>query len=183
MRLFAATLERQSVALLAAALCLAASSAHAFERQWHLGAGAGVSNGEGLEMSPAVGVYAAYGLSDVFDARLELTARGYGLASELNPHQLSAMLGLVYKLDVLRWVPWGGVYVGYQGFEAAPRQELPFKQHDAALGIGLGLDYAFSRSFGAGVTLRFDDALSDAKDANFDATFDALLRAEYRWGW
>lgn len=175
MRLVAATLG----AVLATAFGVATSSAHAFERQWHLGAGAGISNGKGLEMSPAVGVYAAYGLSDVFDARLELTARGYGLASELNPHQLSAMLGLVYKLDVLRWVPWGGVYVGYQGFEAAPRQELLFKRHDAALGLGLGLDYAFSRSFGAGFTLRFDDALSNAEAA----TFDALLRAEYRWGW
>ena len=124
-------------------------------------------------------MYGAYGLSDVFDARLEVTARGYHLASEQDPHQISAMLGLVYKLDVLRWVPWGGVYAGYQGFDAVPRQTLVFKQHDAALGMGLGLDYAFTRSFGAGVTLRFDEALTRAQAA----TFDALLRAEYRWGW
>lgn len=175
MRLVAATLG----ALLATALGAAAAPAQAFERQWHLGGAVGVSNGNGLETSPAFGVYAAYGLSDVFDARLELTARGYGLANEQDPHQLSAMVGLVYKLDVLRWVPWGGVYAGYQGFEAAPREGSVFKQHDAALGLGVGLDYAFSRSFGAGVSLRFDDALSNG-DA---ATFDALLRAEYRWGW
>lgn len=175
MRLVAVT----TGALLGAALCAAAGPAQAFERQWHVGAAAGVSNGTGLKMSPALGLYAAYGLSDVFDARLEVTARGYHLASEQNPNQLSAMLGLVYKLDVLRWVPWGGVYAGYQGFDAVPRKDLVFARHDAALGLGLGLDYAFSRSFGAGVTLRFDDALTSDQAA----TFDALLRAEYRWGW
>lgn len=175
MRLVAATLG----ALLATALGAAAPPAQAFERQWHLGGAAGVSNGNGLELSPAFGVYAAYGLSDVFDTRLELTARGYGLAHEQHPHQLSAMLGLVYKLDVLRWVPWAGVYAGYQGFDAAPPEGSVFEQHDAALGLGLGLDYAFSRNIGAGITLRFDDALSSADGT----TFDALLRAEYRWGW
>ena len=38
---------------------------------------------------------------------------------------------------------------------------------------------AFTRKFGAGVTLHFDQALGSS-EAN---TFDALLRAEYRWGW
>jgi hypothetical protein len=163
----------------AAALCASPGRAHAFERQWHVGVAGGVSNGNGLSLSPALGVYGAYGLSDVFDARLEVTARGYHFGDEQNPNGLSAMLGLVYKLDVLRWVPWAGVYAGYQGFDAAPRPGLVFKQHDAALGMGLGLDYGFSRSFGAGVTLRFDDALTVAQAA----TFDGLLRVEYRWGW
>jgi hypothetical protein len=175
MRLASATL---GVAVVAA-LCAVASPARAFERQWHVGAALGAADGSGLSLSPAVGVYGAYGLSDVFDMRLEVTARGYGLSEEGNPNQLSAMLGLVYKLDVLRWIPWGGVYAGYQGFDAAPRKGLAFKQHDAALGMGVGLDYAFSRSFGAGVTLRSDSALSRAQAT----TFDTLLRAEYRWGW
>jgi hypothetical protein len=124
-------------------------------------------------------MYAAYGLSDVFDARLELTVRGYQVGAEQDPNGLSAMLGLTYKLDVLTWVPWAGVYVGYQGFDAVPREGLVFQQHDAALGFGLGLDYGWSRSFGLGITLRLDDALSRAEAASFDA----LLRAEYRWGW
>ncbi|HKY35636.1 MAG TPA: hypothetical protein VJN18_06855 [Polyangiaceae bacterium] len=156
-----------------------AGRARAFERQWHLGGGAGVSGGSGLSLSPAFGLYAAYGLSDVFDARLEVTARGYHLGSEQDPNALSAMVGLTYKLDVLSWVPWAGVYAGYQGFDQAPREGLPFEQHAAALGMGLGLDYGWSRSFGLGITLRSDDALSDAGAASFDA----LLRAEYRWGW
>jgi hypothetical protein len=154
-------------------------SAAAFEREWHLGAALGASTGQGLELSPALGAYAAYGLSDAFDARFEVTARGYHFGSDLDPNALSASVGLAYKLDVLRWVPWAGAYVGYLGFLRAPRADLAFKQHDVAIGIGLGLDYAFSRQLGMGVTLRYDDALSRAETS----TFDALLRAEYRWGW
>ncbi len=161
------------------ALCAAPRSAHAFEREWHLGVGGGVANGTSLTLSPALSAYAAYGLSDVFDARVELTARGYHAGSDQNPNALSAMVGVAYKLDVLRWVPWAGVYAGYLGFLEAPRAGLPFKRHDAALGLGLGLDYGISRKLGVGVTLRFDNALVDSNAR----TFDALLRAEYRWGW
>jgi len=160
-------------------LCCSSRAALAFEREWHLGAGAGVSDGNGLAMSPVVAAYAAYGLSDVFDARVELTARGYHIGQEQNPNALSAMAGVAYKLDVLRWVPWAGVYAGYLGFLDQPPAALSFKKHDVALGLGLGLDYAFTRKFGVGLTLRFDEALGRSQASNFDA----LLRAEYRWGW
>lgn len=153
--------------------------ASAFEREWHLGAGAGVSNGEGLALSPALAAYAAYGLSDVFDARVELTARGYHFGSEQNPNALSAMVGVAYKLDVLRWVPWAGVYAGYLTFLDPPPAKSAFKRNGVLLGLGLGLDYAFTRKFGVGVTLHLDDALGQPRAS----TFDALLRAEYRWGW
>lgn len=163
-------------ALASWAIC---GSASAFEREWHLGAAAGASTGQGLALSPALGAYAAYGLSDTFDARVEVTARGYHFGSDQDPNALSAAVGVAYKLDVLRWVPWAGAYVGYLGFLQAPRADLAFEQHDMTIGIGLGLDYAFSRQFGAGLTLRYDDALRRAETS----TFDALLRAEYRWGW
>ncbi len=161
------------------ALYGAPRSAHAFEREWHLGGGAGVAGGNGLALSPALAAYAAYGLSDVFDARLELTARGYHFGSEQNPNALSAMVGVAYKLDVLRWVPWAGVYAGYLAFLEAPRQDLTFKQRDVALGFGVGLDYGFSRQLGVGITFRSDDALGRSDSSSFEA----LLRAEYRWGW
>jgi hypothetical protein len=154
-------------------------AALAFEREWHLGAAAGVSNGHGLKLSPALGAYAAYGISDVFDVRAELLARGYQIGDEKNPHALMGSVGLAYKLDVLRWVPWAGVYVGYQELLEPPPAGSVFKQRDMVLGLGLGLDYAFTRKLGVGVTLRFDQALA-GQDAT---TFDALLRAEYRWGW
>ena len=174
---------RRAALVLGVGLALGLSAlpraARAFEREWHLGVGAGVSNGEGLALSPALAAYAAYGLSDVFDARVELTARGYHLGSDQNPNALSAVVGVAYKLDVLRWVPWAGVYAGYLAFLDAPPAKSAFKRNDLTLGLGLGLDYAFTRKFGAGVTLHFDNALAQSSAS----TFDALLRAEYRWGW
>lgn len=164
--------------LMAAVGCVSAQ-AHAFEREWHVGGGLGVADGKGLALSPALSAYAAYGLSDTFDARVELTARGYHVGSNENPNALNAMAGIAYKLDVLRWVPWVGVYAGYTAFLKAPRVGLSYQQRDFALALGLGLDYAVSRNFGLGVTLRFDEALASQSDR----TVDALLRAEYRWGW
>jgi len=155
-----------------------ARPAHAFERQWHVGAAGGVAAGDGLKLSPALGAYAAYGLSDVFDVRVEVTARGYELGRSEDPHAVAAAAGLVYKLDVLRWVPWGGVYAGYLGFLRSPREELRYRQHDALLGFGLGLDYAYSRGLGLGITLRTDLPVS----VTAVAQVDALLRVEYRWG-
>ncbi len=163
----------------ALALCGVPRAAQGFERQWHLGGGAGLSTLNDASLGPALNLYGAYGLSDVFDARLELTARGYSFLEELNPHGLSAMAGVAYKLDVIRWVPWAGLYVGYQGFLGVPRPDTPFRQHDLAVALGLGLDYAVSRPLGLGVTLRYDQTLREVEGR----TFDALVRAEYRWGW
>lgn len=159
--------------------CLSPRPARAFERQWHLGAAAGVTKAHGLGLSPALGAYAAYGLSDVFDTRLELTARGYGFGNDGAPHALSAMAGLAYKLDVLSWVPWAGVYAGYLGHFELPRPGSSFRQHDAALGLGFGLDYSLSRELGLGASVRLDQALVGSQATSFEA----LLRAEYRWGW
>jgi len=164
---------------LALALCGTPRAGHAFERQWHLGGGGGVTTANGFALSPALNLYGAYGLSDVFDVRLELTARGYGFREGLGPHGVSAMAGLAYKLDIIRWVPWAGLYVGYQGFLQEHREGVPFRQHDVAAALGLGLDYGVTRQLGLGVTLRYDQALREADGRSFDA----LLRAEYRWGW
>src|SRR6478752_2319955 len=164
---------------LSLAALAAPRNADAFERQWHLGGGVGVADGKGLTLSPALAAYAAYGLTDVFDARVEVTARGYHVGSDHNPNALSTMVGVAYKLDVLRWVPWAGVYAGYLAFLDSPPKGSPFKQRDVALGLGVGLDYGISRQLGVGVTLRFDEALRHSSATNFDA----LLRAEYRWGW
>ncbi|HVY31716.1 MAG TPA: outer membrane beta-barrel protein [Polyangiaceae bacterium] len=161
------------------AAAVAAPRAHAFEREWHLGAAVGAAGGKSLKVAPALGAYAAYGVSDVFDVRLEMTLRGYEIAAGKNPYALSTMAGLTYKLDVLRWVPWAGVYVGYLAFLGNPPPDFAFKKRDVALGVGAGLDYAFSRDFGCGATVRVDDSLAAAGGSSWES----LLRVEYRWGW
>ena len=156
--------------------------AHAFERQWHVGGGAGVASfasGE-AKLGPALGLHAAYGLSDMFDVRAELTGSTHTLDDGRRVNLYSAALGLAYKIDVLEWVPYAGLLIGsylWRG-EAAPRE--------ASIGIStmLGVDYSLSRSFGLGLQLRYHGGLYDPPTSLTDgAYFTGLLRAEYRWGW
>ena len=56
----------------ASALFTCALPAGAFEREWHLGAGVGLTDltAEGYAFGPEAGAHAAYGVSDTFDLRL-----------------------------------------------------------------------------------------------------------------
>ncbi|MCA9628938.1 MAG: outer membrane beta-barrel protein [Myxococcales bacterium] len=188
--------------LAAAALmsCLGwGEAAHAFERQWHLGAGVGVAgfpsiensyvplNGESLR-PPAVGVYTAYGISDYFDWRLELTwglhsldgAPEQPIADFETTHVVSASSGLSYKLDVIDWIPYLGVMLGYYGYFGGPHLTSDGLAEGAGSDLGaslvLGLDHALNRDFAVGVQLRYDRLLSG------EDYFIGQLRFEHTWG-
>ncbi|HEX7451062.1 MAG TPA: hypothetical protein VF294_02190, partial [Polyangiaceae bacterium] len=69
-----------------ALLCLLPKRAHAFEREWHVGGGLGATAyPHYYSVGPALGVNAAYGISDVFDLKLELLGsyHGYTAGSRL----------------------------------------------------------------------------------------------------
>jgi hypothetical protein len=157
--------------------------ASAFERQWHFGGGIGAASYEGTEggISPALGLHAAYGLSDMFDARVELLGSHHTSSDDESLDVFSAAAGVTYKLDVIEWIPYIGLLAGYYYFNGEPEPEF---QHDFALSAQLGLDYAWSRSFGLGVALRYHGFMLDAPRSFTDAAyFTGLLRAEYRFGW
>ncbi len=167
----------------ALAVTFTTASASAFERQWHFGADAGIALANGtLKSGPALGVHAAYGLSDVFDLRLELGGsqqtikprndeeRKEPLVAEL----YAARLGLAYKLDVIQWIPYLGVTAGVLGTTA----DLPLGSLGPCLGLVGGLDYAATRSIGLGIAATADYAL----DQTLTQT-TLLFRAEYRFGW
>jgi hypothetical protein len=157
---------------------LVGARADAFERQWHFGAGGGIASaGDGYALGPAIGLHAAYGLSDVFDARLELLVSQHARASAGLPVDrfYGGKLGVAYKLDVIQWIPYVGVSAGFLGV-VEPR--APYRATQATLGLVGGLDYAVARSFGLGVVATADYVLGPT------ATMTAgLLRAEYRFGW
>ncbi len=168
---------------IALAVTVAESSAHAFERQWHFGGGLGAASYEGTDggIAPALGLHAAYGLSDMFDARIELLGSHHTSANDESLDVLSAAAGVTYKLDVIEWIPYAGLFAGYYYFRGEPEPEF---RHDLALSVQLGLDYAWSRSFGLGVALRYHGFMLDAPSSFTDAAyFTGLLRAEYRFGW
>ena len=193
--------SRRGVAWVGALLALSTASpaAQAFERQWHLGGGLGLGgfgkvegssvplSGEGLKL-PMVGAHAGYGISDVFDVRLELT---WGLHSldgspevvdpELEQtHVVSAATGLAYKLDVIEWIPYLGLLVGYYGYCGGPALGSdglePGGGSDLGASLILGLDHALSRDVAVGVQLRYHRLLAG------EDYFTAQLRVEHTWG-
>jgi hypothetical protein len=173
-----------SAVALAVAAVTTAPAARALEDQWHLGAGAGAGAfaDEDTTLGPLFGLHSAYGLDDMFDARLEAL---FGLHERhherLSISGLSA--GLSYKVDIIEWVPYFGVQFGVYHL-GGPERPGKLGENELGMSIDLGLDYALTRSVGLGAQLRFHGFLGDPLASLGDAPYlSALLRAEYRWGW
>ena len=147
--------------------------ARAFEREWHLGGGLGAAAANGYALGPAVNLYAAYGLTDAFDLRVELA--GSRSATQPEPAYLyGGKVAFVYKLDVIQWIPYLGVAGGYLRMT---ERVAPFALGQPTAGFIGGPDYAVSRSLGLGVAGTYDYAFHPtAGYAN------AFLRAEYHFG-
>jgi hypothetical protein len=167
--------SRRVLALLAVlASLLSAERAFAFEREWHLCGGLGAAAAPGYSAGPALSLYGAYGLSDAFDARVELSTSIQGRLDATNAF-FSFKGALAYKLDVIRWIPWIGPSVG--GL-ASGQQKWPFDAMQPTVGVLAGLDYVWTRHFGMGLCVSGDYGFDQA--VVYGAGY---LRAEYHWGW
>ncbi len=167
--------------------CLVAwpSTVFAAEGQWHVGGGLGVASfaGTGSGLAPALGLQGAYELTDMFDIHLELSASQHEFAPGTTTRFYGVNTGVVYKLDVIEWVPYFGIYLGVHRFDGDV-VPAPLSQTEAGVAVPLGLDYSFSRNFAVGVQLRYQGFLSEPMSSMADAPyFIGLLRAEYRPGW
>ncbi|MEZ4221424.1 MAG: outer membrane beta-barrel protein [Polyangiaceae bacterium] len=161
------------------------ASAYAAEGQWHVGAGLGAASFPGTDAGygPALGVQGAYELSDMFDLHLESSASQHVFLEGTQTRVFGASAGFVYKIDVIEWVPYLGLYGGVFRFEGDV-VPTPLARTELGIGVPLGLDYSFSRNFAVGAQLRYHGFMSDPMSSLGDAAyFLALLRAEYRWGW
>jgi hypothetical protein len=173
-----------SSVLVVLALCTS-KPALAFEREWHVGGGIGLTAyPHYYTAGPALGLNAGYGISDVFDLKLELLGSFHGYEASpssgtSHAEPFSAVAGLSYKLDVLQWIPYAAVLVGYQHIAGALPLGQPFRRDDALGSLIVGLDYAMSRNFGLGASLRADVQLSNPSNGE---AFTPMLRAEYHWG-
>jgi len=171
--------------LCGAAACLAPRQAQAFEREWHLGGGVGVTAYPHYYSSgPSFGLNAGYCVSDVFDLKLDLLGSLHNYQASANSAEehgaaYSAAFGPSYKLDILQWIPYGAVLVGYKHLAGPIPAGAPFRRDDGLLAVVLGLDYAATRNFGLGLSLRYDFLLSTMDEGQ---AFTSMLRAEYHWG-
>ena len=169
------------------ALILLPSPARAVDKEHHVGLTLGPSvlvtdsktlggGGPGLTYS--------YGVTDAFNFIAEgstsLLAVGDvdAKTSHYLPHTLSnAAVGASYVLDVLRWVPYGGVLAGgyvLGGGTLDKSLVIPGAQ------LALGLDYKFNFSWSAGVGYRQHLFFTQVTAYPSYSTF--FLRVEYAWG-
>lgn len=166
---------------LGAFAAFAPASAKAFDSDWHLGAKGGVAALDGKNLGPAVGIHAAYELSDMFDAELELTgSRNPGDAGALT-EIFGATAGAAYKIDILQLVPYVGVLGGYYDYMQAPG---PHGESGGEFGMAvqLGLDYLLTRNVALSFDFRTHLSFHDGFTGTYMPLQTFLLGAEYRWG-
>jgi opacity protein-like surface antigen len=198
-------------ASLATLVLVGASSAQAFERQFHAGGGLGVVEMKRGDFSgPAIGAELdlTYGLSDMFNVLVETSYSPHILTGSVagplddkgvaGPsrdvrmpgtfHAFSATTGIAYTLDVLRWIPYIGVlggvsYVSGKCDQVTPELKCTGEVSDVRLEwvLALGLDYQITRSLAAGLALRWHDAPSSS--APNTMLFQAWGRVAYTWGY
>jgi hypothetical protein len=165
--------------------CLVTVPALCFEGQWHLGAGAGMLSykGDSNYSMPALTLHAAYGISDTFDARLEL-GEAIPLSSGNSNRTLGYAEGLfVYKLDIIEWIPWAGLGLG--AFAATGNlQGIARDPVQPAASLWLGLDYAFTRQWGVGAFVAMHSFVADSTRSNLRyAATNFGIHFEHRFGW
>jgi len=167
--------------------------ARAFEREWHIGGGVGFASLPETDYATGVaaGIHAAYGLSDMFDLRLELMASRHTYPPIEVPFTpaallLSAAAGPAYKLDVGDWIPYAALLVGYYAFlgnsPSVLGLETPPDQSPGA-SVALGLDWGPLPHLGLGLQIRFHELFFDLPSSlEQTSAFSLLLRAEWRFG-
>lgn len=165
--------------LVAVAGCLHATAARAFEEQWHVGGGLGAvsASDSKLELGPAVNVYGAYDLDDMFDVKLDFAGSNHAFqvipGTSERRSIYTATLGITYKIDVIEWIPYFGAHLGWL-YTNLP-EELEMGTSGLLVGGVIGLDYAMTPSWGLGVVNQIHLPL------NGGTLVDLFLRAEYRW--
>lgn len=167
------------------------SVAGAFERQQHLGVHGGlallkVDAKDTVDVGAGGGIHYAYGLSDAFNLMIEGSYAQVALEEATAPKVAANRptgvtnfgVGASYILDVIRWVPYGGLLADGFVFSGG---NLVKPVVAFGLGLALGLDYQATRHLAFGFAFRQHFAFSAFSDYPSYSQF--FLRAEYVWGW
>lgn len=178
------------------------ATAGAVEKQHHIGvdAGMGILAVKNKDV-PAIGggflAHYAYGLTDQWQLAIE---GGYSIVSlgekkdivltdmttmkmtkipnNRPAHLIQGSAGINYVFDVLRWVPYAGIYATGFGMLGGNLDNPKFVMGGT---LAVGLDYQFTRAFTAGLAVRQHFPFSDMD--NYPSFTHVLLRAELVWGW
>jgi hypothetical protein len=187
-------------AVFAAAVLVVPEVAGAVEKQHHLGVDTGVgiltvAQKDGPSIGASFLAHWMYGLTDQFQIAVE---GGYSIVSLKDIHDQVVMqngmnvklpnnrpgsviqgsAGINYVLDVLRWVPYFGVYATTFGFFGG---NLDSPRLAVGPTIAAGLDYQISRAFTVGFVARQHFPFTSPNDYTSFTQF--MARAEIVWGW
>lgn len=168
---------------------LSGGRVEAAERQHHVALGPHVSamnvRDHGVNLGVGAELSYTYGLTDQFNLLGQASHTVFGLgardpaeAPQIRPgfHSRGAV-GAAYVLDVLRWVPYGGVLVSGNALGGGTLGSAVFVPGAEVI---LGLDYQVSRSFVLGGGYRQSFLLTKLPDYPVHATLFAKL--EWQWG-
>lgn len=157
-----------------AAILLGSFQVAASEGQWRLGAGAGVvvPPDLSLPLGPEAAAWLSFGLLESFDLTLHTSLTTYREDSARKT-LLVAEPSVLYKLDILRWVPYVGVGAGWaQHWERGSSGAFVFD------GI-VGVDYLLSRRWSARSEYRAS-FIADAADVPLS---HLLFGVGFHWGY
>lgn len=183
-------------------MLLLPASAGAVEKQHHLGVDAGlailaINKKDGPSVGAGFLAHYAYGLTDQWQLALEggwsIVSTGeqkdivltdpMTMAKTMLPNNRPAQLlqgsaGVNYVFDILRWVPYAGIYATAFGLVGG---NLPSSKFVMGGTLAAGLDYQFTRAFTAGLAVRQHFPFSSFDD--YPSFTQVMLRAELVWGW
>jgi hypothetical protein len=154
---------------------LTAPAAHAVEREWRAGLDAGFASlfGDNSAAGFGGGVHGVYGLSDAFNALLEVD---YTRQPSAHSNVWSAAAGVAYTFDVAQLVPYAGLLVGGYKLSGDLATTAPGMQ------LALGLDYRIDRHWAAGLQVRMHTIFGDGSPIGATAYGTTFARFEYVFG-
>lgn len=175
------------------AVLVSSREAEAFERQWHAGGGLGIrpTSLDGASAQGVAPLFVAnltYGLTDAFDAFAEVGLAYPGFSRGVEPARAlitTGDLGIVYTLDVLRVVPYLGVFggvhhVGNITLAAPDGTTRSFGGTGLDLGAAFGARYQWDRTLAFGADLRFHRPILLPETTQALGIF---VSAAYTWGY
>lgn len=172
-------------------LLLAPSTAHAIERQHHLGLSPSLSmlkiDGKpSLSVGAGGGLHYTYGLNDQFnfvaEGNFSVVAAEEKIEAPETPRNRPTSIGNVsagigYVIDILRWVPYANATTGVYQLAGGTLDSSVFIWGAA---LAIGLDYQLSRHWAIGV--KGQQHLLLTKLSTYPSYTNVLLRFEYMWG-
>jgi hypothetical protein len=175
----------------AATLCVS-TSAHAIEKQHHIGAAPSFALLKTADTAAAagagIGAFYTYGITDQINFLGELSGSLHtvdrtpvdekvGVPKTRPTTAARASVGVAYVLDILRWVPYGGVLLSgayLSGGTLAAPKIVPNVE------LALGLDYQFNRTTVVGLAVRQSFFVTVLP--TYPSYTNFFLKFEYQWG-